>query len=190
MSYWWNLGFGTDTSAYIDLRSSCSSDPGPARPAAWPASASRGRQTADQVVVLTQSEGVLVADDTGRSQVTSTAGTTATSGRCGGYRPVAACWVDFGPGRKVALRRLAQQLRRGHRDPPLNPDTAIRVPGSTAGVASWQPPASGGAIAMTGRNRPDAPRNAGCAQARASPQSISSSNQPSSWTWDIQTSGM
>ena len=141
MSYWWNLGFGTDTSAYIDLRSSYKLQPWTGTPGGFNDFGIPWAPDGDQVVVLTQNEGVLVADDTGRLASDINRWDDGYIGQVRSLGPVAACWVDWAPDGKSLYGGSPDGCDGVVVIPLSNPDAAIRVPGSTAGVASWQPPA-------------------------------------------------
>ena len=141
MSYWWNVGFGTDTSAYIDLRSGNNLQPWTGTPGGLDDFGIPWAPDGDQVVVLTQSEGVLVADDTGRLASDINRWDNVYLGQVRSLGPVAACWVDWAPDGTSLYGGSPDGCEGVVVIPLSNPDAAIRVPGSTAGVASWQPPA-------------------------------------------------
>jgi hypothetical protein len=93
------------------------------------------------VVVLTQSEGVLVANDAGRFPGDLDRYNEAYVGQVRSLGPVAACWVDWAPDGTSLYGGSPDDCEGVVVIPLSNPGAAIRVPGSTAGVASWQPPA-------------------------------------------------
>ena len=141
MSYWWNLGFGTDTSAYIDLRSGYKLQPWTGTPGGLADFGLPWSPDGDQVVVLTQSEGVLVAGDTGRLANDNNRWNDDYTGQVRSLGPVAACWVDWAPDGTSLYGGSPDGCEGVVVIPLSNPGAAVQVPGSTAGVASWQPPA-------------------------------------------------
>jgi len=141
MSYWWSPGFGSDASAYVDRRFGYSGQPWTGTPSGFTDFGIPWSPHGEQVVVLTQSEGVLVADDAGRLKGAPDFYNNGYDGQLRSLGPVAACWVDWAPDGTSLYGGSPDGCEGVVVIPLSNPDAAIRVPGSTAGVASWQPPA-------------------------------------------------
>jgi WD40 repeat protein len=144
VSYWWAPGFGSDASAYIDLRFGYKIQPWAGARGGFADFGLPWSPEGDRVVLLTQSQGVIVADRVGRLLDHLDRYSDAYHGHVRSLGPVAACWVDWSPD--------GTSLYGGSPDgcdgvvviPLSNPGAAIHIPGSTAGVASWQPQARTG----------------------------------------------
>jgi len=141
MSYWWSPGFGSDASAYVDRRFGYSGQPWTGTPSGFTDFGIPWSPDGEQVVVLTQSEGVIVAEDAGRLKGAPDFYNNGYDGQLRSLGHVAACWVDWAPDGTSLYGGSPDGCEGVVVIPLSNPGAAVRVPGSTAGVASWQPPA-------------------------------------------------
>jgi hypothetical protein len=129
-SYWYNADFGSETSAYIDLGAGHKNEPWTGGPGGFADFGLPWSPDGTQLVILTRNEGVIVADYDS---------TEPYNGQLRRLGPVAACWVDWAPG-GTALYGGSPNGCNGVVVIPLsNPSAFTTVPGSTSGVASWQP---------------------------------------------------
>jgi len=84
---------------------------------------------------------VLVAEDAGRLKGAPDFYNNGYDGQLRSLGHVAACWVDWAPDGTSLYGGSPDGCEGVVVIPLSNPGAAVRVPGSTAGVASWQPPA-------------------------------------------------
>ncbi len=129
-SYWYAPGFGSATSAYIDLGANHKNVPWVGVPGGLVDVGLPWSPDGTRLVFLTRDEGVIIADYDG------------TEPYNGGLRrlgPVAACWVDWSPDGNSLYGGSPDGCNGVVVIPLANPAAATRVPGSTAGIANWQP---------------------------------------------------
>ena len=129
-SYWYNPGFGSQTTAYVDLGFTHHSDP-------WTGSAGGladfgipWSPDGTQLAILTRDEGVILADYDS---------TNIYEGELRRLGPVAACWVDWAPSRDALYGGSPDGCNGVVVIPLADPASAFTIPRSTAGIASWQP---------------------------------------------------
>ena len=130
MSYWFNAGLGSEASAYIDLGAGHKNEPWTGEPGGWPDFGLPWSPDGQRLAILTRDEGVIIADYDA---------TEPYDGHLRRLGRVAACWVDWAPD-GTALYGGSPDGCNGVVVIPLSdPGAATTVPGSTSGVASWQP---------------------------------------------------
>jgi dipeptidyl aminopeptidase/acylaminoacyl peptidase len=128
-SYWYNAGFGTDTAAYIDLGATHKLQPWIGSPGGFTDFGLPWSPDGTQLVILTRDEGVIVADYDG---------TEPYDGQLRRLGAVAACWVDWAPSGDALYGGSPDGCNGVVVIPLADPGAAFALPGSTAGVATWQ----------------------------------------------------
>ena len=128
-SYWYNAGFGNDTSAYIDLGATHQQQPWIGSPGGLADFGLPWSPDGTQLVILTRDEGVIVADYDSSEPY---------DGQLRRLGPVAACWVDWAPSGTALYGGSPDGCDGVVIIPLADPGAAYTLPGSTAGVASWQ----------------------------------------------------
>jgi Tol biopolymer transport system component len=130
MAYWYNPGFGSETSAYIDLLFTHKNEPWRGTPGGSWDSGVTWAPDGSKIAFLTQDEGVVIADFDP---------TEPYDGRVVSLGPVADCWVDWAPTGDALYGGAPGGCNGVVVIPLADPGAATTIPGSTAGVASWQP---------------------------------------------------
>ena len=128
-SYWYNPGFRSETSAYIDLGFTHKNVPWTGVPGGLSDYGIPWSPDGTKLVILTRDEGVIVVDhDT----------TEPYGGQVRRLGPVAGCWVDWAPSGTALYGGSPDGCNSVVVIPLADPDAAFTVPGSTGGVATWQ----------------------------------------------------
>ena len=129
-SYWYSPGFGTETTAYIDLGFTHKNQPWAGSPGGLADFGIPWSPNGTQLAFLSRDEGVVVADYDG---------TDPYDGHVRILGHVADCWIDWAPGGDALFGGSPDGCNGVVVIPVGNPGAAFTVPGSMAGIASWQP---------------------------------------------------
>jgi hypothetical protein len=139
-SYALNPGFGSQTSAVIDMHFEHTTDPWTDGIGGDPEYGIPWSPDGRHLAILTATDGVVVAD------AVKTANVLDPNKNGNGYQgelhrlgPVADCWVDWSPDGTALYGGSPDGCRRIVVIPLSDPSAAIELPGSTGGLASWQP---------------------------------------------------
>ncbi len=129
-SYWYSPGDGSATSAYIDFGFTHNDQPWSGSPGSLADFGLPWSPDGTQLLILSRDDGVKIADYDPTGPYTDHVRTLG---------PVASCWVDWAPDGASLYGGSPDGCNGVVVIPIANPSGATNVPGSTLGVASWQP---------------------------------------------------
>jgi WD40 repeat protein len=139
-AYAFNSGFGSRTSAVIDMQFEHTAQPWIDGIGGDPEYGIRWSPDGQHLAIMTATDGVIVADSVTSSDVLDpTRNGNGYQGELHRLGPVADCWVDWSPDGTALYGGSPDGCRSVVVIPLSNPSAAYELPGSTGGVASWQP---------------------------------------------------
>jgi hypothetical protein len=130
MSYWYSAGFGSPASAYIDLMFGHVNQPWSGQPGVFTDWGLPWSPDSLHMAILTRDEGVILADNDP---------TTPYDGQLNRLGHVLDCWVDWAPDGSGLYGASPGDCSHTVLVPLVDPTHIFTLPGSTTGLASWQP---------------------------------------------------
>jgi hypothetical protein len=134
-TYWWNAGFGTETSSHIDFAFGHHRGLYTGAPPAMADFGVPWSPDGKLLAVMTRTDGVVVinfVNDANEDQ-------TPTHRTFLGH--VADCWIDWAPDGTGLIGGSLGDCSQTVLIPLTDPSRSYTLPGSASGIASWQPPA-------------------------------------------------
>jgi WD40 repeat protein len=139
-AYAFNPGYGSRTSVVIDMQFTHTAQPWSDGLGGDPDYGIRWSPDGQHLAILTATDGVIVADAVTTSDVLDPSKNgNGYQGELHRLGPVADCWVDWSPDGTALYGGSPDGCQRVVAIPLSDPSAAYELPGSTGGVASWQP---------------------------------------------------
>ena len=140
LSYAFNPGFGSQTSAVIDMGLQHTAEPWTAGIGGYPDHGIPWSPDGQQLAILTATDGVIVADTVSSTDVLDpNKNGNGYQGELHRLGPVADCWVDWSPDGTALYGGSPDGCHRVVVIPLSDPSASFELPGSTGGLASWRP---------------------------------------------------